>query len=109
MFVTTIPRNCFRTCSITAKTIASCEAPLLAVPPPDVGLKYNYHISPGDGSRKELSERGRKYHAFMLCTLIPALNDAATHFKDHHCDKETANYKQTYTFFEDMSTPEDEM
>jgi hypothetical protein len=77
----------------------SCEAPLLAVPPPDVGLKYDYHISIGDGSKVQLSERGRKYHAFMLCTLISALNDAAIHYKDHHCDKATANYNRTYTFF----------
>jgi hypothetical protein len=77
------------------KDFISCQAPLLAVPPPDVGLKYDYQIAP----RVQLSERARKYHAFMLCTLIPALNDAATYFKDHHCDKETANYKRTYTFF----------
>jgi hypothetical protein len=87
----------------------SCEAPLLAVPPPDVGLKYDYHIWPGDGSRAQLSDRGRKYHAFMLCTLISALNDAAIYDKDHHCDKATANYDRTYTFFTDMSTPEDEI
>jgi hypothetical protein len=87
----------------------SCAAPLLAVPPPDVGLKYDYHISPGDGSRGTLSETARKHHAFMLCTLIPALNDAAIYYKDHHCDKATANYERTYTFFKDMSTPEDEM
>jgi hypothetical protein len=91
------------------KDFISCQAPLLAVPPPDVGIKYDYQILPSDGSRRQVSERDRKYHAFMLCALIPALNDAATYFKDHHCDKETANYEQTYTFFNDMSTPEDEI
>lgn len=32
------------------KDFISCQAPLLAVPPPHVGLKYDYHISSGDGS-----------------------------------------------------------
>jgi hypothetical protein len=90
----------------------SCEAPLLAVPPPDIGLKYDYQIPPGrDGSKGQqgMGEHQRKHLAFMLCFLIPALNDAAIYFKDHHCDKKTANYERTYTFFKDMSTPEDEM
>jgi hypothetical protein len=91
------------------KDFISCEAPLLAVPPPDIGVKYNYHVSPNDQKKETISDRQVKYNAFMLCTLIPALNDAAIYYKDHHCDKATANYDRTYTFFEDMSTPEDGM
>jgi hypothetical protein len=94
------------------KDFISCETPLLAVPPPDIGLKYDYQIPPGrDGSKgqQEMTKYHRKHLAFMICVLIPALNDAATYFKDHHCDKKTANYERTYTFFKDMSTPEDEM
>ena len=94
------------------KDFISCESPLLTLPPPDVALKYDYFIAPGDKlaePKKYKGPRPRKYHAFMMCALIKGLNDAATYFKDHHCEKETANYEKSYVFFEDMSTPEDEM
>jgi hypothetical protein len=94
------------------KDFISCEAPLLTVPPEDVAVKYDYHISPGDKKmeqKKYTNPKAIKYHAFMMCALIKGLNDAATYYKDHHCDKETANYEKSYVFFDDMSTPEDEM
>jgi hypothetical protein len=91
------------------KDFISCDAPLLAVPPPDIGVKYNYRISLETRKKETMGDRGVKYNAFMLCTVIRALNDAAIYYKDHHCDKATANYERTYTFFNDMSTPEDKM
>lgn len=39
----------------------------------------------------------------MVCAMIKALNEAAVYYKDHHCDKATANYDYTYTFFENMT------
>ena len=51
-----------------------------------------------------MDDRAVKHNAFMLCILIPMLNDAATYYKDHHCDKASANYERTYTFFTDMTT-----
>lgn len=44
----------------------------------------------------------------MVCQMIPALNDAATYFKDHHCDKATANYEQSYIFHDNMDIEEEE-
>jgi peptidyl serine alpha-galactosyltransferase len=74
----------------------SCESPLLMEPPPSI-VEKNYQISP-DGSIALLQKPvfGRR-HAFMLCTLIPGLNEAATFFKDHHCEGK-GNYNKTYIF-----------
>ena len=91
------------------KDFISCESPLLMSPPSDLAAKYNYGIRPGDNSRKDYSERQTKSHAFMICALIEALNDAAYYFKRHNCNNTITNYKRDYVFFDDMSTPEDEM
>ena len=100
------------------KDFISCDAPLLTLPPPNIGVKYTYGLSPGDpsnrrapqpGDRREYREHTRKYYAFMVCTLIPALNDAAIYFKDHNCKTATANYDKTYVFFDDMTTEEDQL
>ena len=90
------------------KDFISCESPLLTLPPPDIAKKYDFAIAP-DGSRKEYGgdTKRRRYHTFMVCALLQALNDAATYFKDHHCDKETANYEKSYVFHDEMSLEED--
>ncbi|KAL3902622.1 MAG: hypothetical protein SGILL_010760 [Bacillariaceae sp.] len=62
---------------------------------------------PGDNSRKDLKPKHVKEYTFMLCAMIDALNSAAKYYKDKHCDKKTANYDYSYTFFSDMSLPED--
>jgi hypothetical protein len=62
---------------------------------------------PGDQSRKEIKPKQIKESAFMVCAMIDALNAAAKYYKDQHCDYATANYNYSYTFFADMSLPED--
>lgn len=76
------------------------------MPPKDLATKYTSAILP-DGSRKDFKPHQAKEQAFMVCTMIKALNDAAIYYKDHHCDKETANYDYSYTFHPDMTMPED--
>jgi peptidyl serine alpha-galactosyltransferase len=88
------------------KDFISCESPLLTLPPDDVALKYDFAITP-DGDRKNYNGYHAKDHAFMVCQMIPALNDAATYFKDHHCDKATANYEQSYVFHDNMDIEEE--
>ncbi|KAG7354688.1 hypothetical protein IV203_004044 [Nitzschia inconspicua] len=87
------------------KDFISCDSPLLKIPPADLALRYDYAIMPGDGSRKALKPKHAKEEVFMLCAMIDALNSAAKYYKDKHCDK--ANYEYSYTFFDDMSLPED--
>jgi hypothetical protein len=62
---------------------------------------------PGDGTLKEWKPKQAKENAFMVCAMIDALNAAANFYKDHHCDKETANYKYTYVFHKNMRMPEE--
>lgn len=84
----------------------SCEAPLFKVPPSNVALKYTSSIYPSS-EVTQLNEKERKGSAFMVCSMIHALNEAAVYYKDHHCDKATANYNYTFTFFKNMWTEED--
>lgn len=89
------------------KDFISCEAPLLAIPPADIALRYDYAILPDNNERKDLKEKGVKQEAFMVCAMIDALNAAAYYYKDQHCHRVTANYNYSYVFFDDMSLPED--
>jgi hypothetical protein len=77
------------------KDFISCEAPLLMVPPADVAVKYKRAITP-EGEIKELKPNQIKEESFVVCAMIKALNEAAVYYKDHHCDKETANYEYSY-------------
>jgi peptidyl serine alpha-galactosyltransferase len=68
----------------------SCDAPLLEEPPPDLP-QYDYQLAP-DGSHVTLRNRQAvERQAYMICTLIPKLNQAARFFKEHHCHGQ-ANY-----------------
>ena len=56
----------------------SCDAPLLE--------------EPGDVLVTEADYKS----AYFMCTLIPALNEAATHFKKHNClNPQTINFEKT--------------
>jgi peptidyl serine alpha-galactosyltransferase len=78
------------------KDFISCHSPLLMEPPTSI-VEKNYFVAP-DGMKTRYSRPvfGRR-HAFMVCTLIPGLNEAATYFKDHHCEGK-GNYDKTYIF-----------
>lgn len=69
-------------------------------------MKYTKSIYPNKEVNK-LTQKQRKESAFMVCSMISALNEAAVYYKDNHCDKATANYNYTFTFFKDMKTDED--
>jgi hypothetical protein len=80
--------------------ILSCDFPLLELPPLDIAATTNYSQY-GDGSidvweGKKAVHRYR--NAFMVCSLMPAINKAATFYKDHHCPN-GANYNQTWNHF----------
>jgi hypothetical protein len=77
------------------------------VPPDDIAVRYTAAILPGDHSRKEIKPKEGKKYGFMVCTMINALNSAAVYYKDQHCEKGSANYSYSYTFFEDMLMPEE--
>jgi hypothetical protein len=79
------------------KDFISCDSPLLKEPPPDI-VKLDYQEAP-DGSRTSFKhKKGAARNAFMVCALVPRLNQAAEFFKKHHCAVEKANFDKTYIF-----------
>lgn len=86
------------------ETFLSCDEKLLAVPPPDLGEKFNFAIEPDLRADKKLTIRPEhvRNHAFMLCHLIPYLNEAAIYWKDHHCEGTIPNKEESYVFYDNM-------
>ena len=80
----------------------TCEAPLFRVPPRDVGSRFDWYIYPNLQEMENFTKKGDSngilYNAYGLCTLIDSLNEAAIHFKKHHCKGETGNYEKSFVF-----------
>jgi len=81
----------------------SCHQPLLKEPDLDVTQSYSEATTP-DGTRHVLNEVERKRHAFMLCNLISLANDAASYWKQQHCQGLTANFEKTTVFLKVKSS-----
>lgn len=84
--------------------ILSCDFPLVELPPMDVLSRVNYSHY-GDGTTELWDGKKRNYHfrtrhAFMICSLFPALNEAATFYKQHHCPN-GANFDRKWNHFRD--------
>lgn len=81
---------------LTGNTTATCQSPLLAEPPSDTAIRYNYSIFPGKTEKRyhKKPEFNRR-EAFMLCTMIRAFNEAAEFFKKHNCPAGAANFNKT--------------
>eukprot|EP00542_Grammatophora_oceanica_P020431 CAMPEP_0194039796 /NCGR_PEP_ID=MMETSP0009_2-20130614/11893_1 /TAXON_ID=210454 /ORGANISM="Grammatophora oceanica, Strain CCMP 410" /LENGTH=538 /DNA_ID=CAMNT_0038682743 /DNA_START=101 /DNA_END=1717 /DNA_ORIENTATION=- len=81
------------------KDFISCESPLLVEPTADI-VKLRHQVAP-DGTRIDLTkDDSAKLNAFMLCQLIPRLNEAAVFFKQHHCTNPNMEY--SYIFHETL-------
>jgi peptidyl serine alpha-galactosyltransferase len=82
----------------------SCAHGLFHEPPPNVGDLYNSSVTL-DWTFNALNPTQRTRMAFLLCQILPRINDAATFYKDHHCSSGTsgaaetsANYSKTFFF-----------
>ena len=89
------------------KDFISCKAPLLMPPPDDAAMKYTSAIKPDTGEIKEWKPKQAKEYAFMVCSMIDALNAASKFYKDQHCKDGTGNYNYTYVFHDDMRMPDE--
>merc|ERR1712146_43418 len=84
--------------------ILSCEFPLLELPSLN-NLQDTWHSHYGDGHvdtwDKEKDDIKRYRNAFMVCSLLPAINGAAKFYKGNHCDKNdpNTNYEQSWNHF----------
>ena len=83
------------------KDFISCDAPLLREPPPTI-VNKNHQVAPDGTYLTFKSPRAPKRNAFMLCMIIPRLNEAAIFYKQHHCPGNKANYNKTYIFHSHM-------
>ncbi len=63
----------------------SCECPLLAFPPAEIGY-FNYTVS-SKGEKKSSDEEHSKREAYMLCGIVFLLNEASLFFKSGYCEK----------------------
>ena len=82
--------------------ILSCDQPMLELPPLNIAV-YTNHSRFGDGTvtvwKQSKDQLRKKYqNTYMICSLMPAINNAAKFFKDHHCPN-GANYNQTWNSF----------
>jgi len=94
------------------KNIMNCEKSLLQPVPPDVFPRLDYKISPPKAdlsdvgtyveNRQAVSRQHAKREAFMLCRLVPAINDALRYYKTRACGTR-ANLNEAYTVHDDPS------
>jgi len=84
----------------------SCESPILATPPANLGGMYDYRVRPGESRDQHipLDPSTLKRSVFMICSATKALQDAAVYFKTQHCtgDEEGShtNWKKELNLFE---------
>jgi peptidyl serine alpha-galactosyltransferase len=84
-----------------SKDFLTCDHALLADPSdhdqnisdPQQSFALSYHKTSSDS---DIPAEYRKRHAFMLCHLIPRINEAAIFWKNSHCEVGTANYDKEY-------------
>jgi peptidyl serine alpha-galactosyltransferase len=80
--------------------LIQCDTPLVRLPEKDAAVRYNFSHY-GDGTTDtwpEKKEHLKNKNAFMVCMLLPAINDAARYYKTNHCS-ERANYNETWEYF----------
>ena len=78
---------------LVPKDFMSCQGQLLKEPTKEI-LKSNKGINLETQKYFEFrSKKRRKREAWMLCSLLPALNEAMEHFKQNQCGKQ-ANFNK---------------
>ena len=80
------------------KNFISCESPLLHEPPANALERYEASYAPPAGEKKEIKPVDAKRLAFSVCTLLRALNQAASYYKQHHCSDDKANHDKSLVF-----------
>jgi hypothetical protein len=82
--------------------ITSCDTPVVKLPPKDIAFTNYSHY--GDGSVEVWQDKKRKHqyrNAYMICTLMQALHDAALYYKkNQHCKRKSANLQGKWNFFD---------
>jgi hypothetical protein len=76
----------------------SCECPLFAFPPANLG-NFNYTAT-SKGEKNFSDEKNSKREAFMLCGIVSLLNQASLFFKSSYCENCLfTTYDKTLRYF----------
>jgi hypothetical protein len=81
------------------KNFLTCDSPLLAEPPMDFVSDVTTTRFP-DGVTKNYNEKETIRNAFMVCYMIFSMNEAATHWKQRHCEPGKANMTKAIDYKE---------
>lgn len=82
-------------------SVLTCEHALVEEPPLDIAATTAYsHYADGSYKNYTTPQQIPKIYrnAFMVCSILPALNKAAEFYKQHHCPN-GANYNKTWNHF----------
>jgi hypothetical protein len=88
--------NDFLTCGHPLLVDPSKHDQNITDPQQSLFLSYNKTSFKTNSDFSAIPAEFRKRHAFMLCHLIPRINEAATFWKNNHCEVGTANYDKEY-------------
>jgi len=81
--------------------IFDCDAPMLREPPLNVGQMLDWNIFPNGVEMRDYKDPSKHRliveDAWMLCTIVYAINEVAISFKKNHCDS-NANFEKTVHF-----------
>ena len=80
--------------------LLDCSSPLLRLPRVDEALTNYSHF--GDGTKLLYLEQYRwvqHKNAYLICSILSTLQEAARYFKQHHCSTGT-NDNETWNYFE---------
>jgi hypothetical protein len=84
----------------------SCEYPLMATPPMNLGSNYTdcQQDLGNRENRKEINPFQKAQNAFMICAMSAVLQEAALYYKNRSCDAANANLNKTFNLY-DLYTP----
>jgi hypothetical protein len=90
------------------KDYLTCESPLVAMPPANLGSDYaDYRLDPL-GSRTDkipINSNEKTRNAFMICAMSSVLQEAATYYKKHSCEVDNANFETTLNLYNHLTPP----
>jgi len=92
------------------KDYFTCESPLMATPPSNLGSDYaDYRLEPGQSRSAEIPINSfeKTRNAFVICAMSKVLQEAAEYYKTHSCAFQKSNLVKTLNLYE-ILTPSEE-
>jgi hypothetical protein len=90
------------------KDYLTCESPIFATPPNNLGSSVyaNYQQELGNRrKRNPINSYNQAQNAFMICAMSSVLQEAALYFKNHSCNATNANLDLSLNLYEIFTPP----